>query len=531
MFLNCGRRAMLISLGRFHDHWLLARVLYCSYVPPQTPSSRNYLSCARERGLKIIPILNKMDLPTAEPERIAGQIESVFGIDPTEIIKISAKTGLGVEAVLDAIIERIPSPIGSVKEPLKAFMFDSLYDKYRGVISLINIQNGTLKRGDKIVSCHTRKKYEITEVGIMHPEETPVQVLHPGQVGYIACNMKQSSEAHIGDTLHRLGSPVDPMAGFKPSKAMVYAGVFPIDNNDFQKLEESINRLTLTDRSVTVQRESSTALGQGCRLGFLGTLHMDVFRQRLEDEYDANIIITAPTVPYKVLHWNSDKEFLVSNPTDFPDVSDSTLRVKEIQEPIVKATIIVPEEYFGEMLDLCYVRRGDDLDHKYLDSGSASSSRIMLTCTLPLSEIVSDFFDQLKSRSSGFASFDYEDAGYKQSDLAKMIFLLNGKPVDALALIVHRSAQDTVGRQWVKKLHKVIPRQLFEVPIQAAVGKKVIARETLKALRADVTAGLYGGHYERKLKHLENQKEGKRLMKKLGKVELPQEAFFDILRK
>ncbi|XP_006457921.1 hypothetical protein AGABI2DRAFT_183037 [Agaricus bisporus var. bisporus H97] len=486
---------------------------------------------AKERGLKIIPILNKIDLPAAQPERIAAQIETIFGLDPSEIIKISAKTGLNAEAVLAAIVERIPPPRGSQTEPLKAFLFDSHFDTYRGVISLINLQHGVLRKGDKIASCHTRKKYEITEVGIMHPEETPIQALYPGQVGYIACNMKQSSEAHIGDTLHRVGAPVDPMPGFKPAKAMVFAGVFPIDNNDFPKLEESINRLALNDRSITVSRESSTALGQGCRLGFLGTLHMDVFRQRLEDEYDANIIITAPTVPYKVIYSRDDKEVLVSNPTDFPDVNDSTLRVKEVQEPIVKASIIVPEEYFGEMMDLCFSRRGEDLDHKYLDSGTASSSRIMLTCTLPLSEIVTDFFNQLKSRSSGFASFDYEDAGYKKSDLGKMTFLLNGKPVDALALIIHRSAQEIIGRQWVKKLHKVIPRQLFEVPIQAAVGKKVIARETLKALRADVTAGLYGGHYERKLKHLENQKEGKRQMKKLGKVDLPQEAFFDILRK
>ncbi|KAF7778547.1 hypothetical protein Agabi119p4_2892 [Agaricus bisporus var. burnettii] len=443
---------------------------------------------AKERGLKIIPILNKIDLPAAQPERIAAQIETIFGLDPSEIIKISAKTGLNAEAVLTAIVERIPPPRGSQTEPLKAFLFDSHFDTYRGVISLINLQHGVLRKGDKIASCHTRKKYEITEVGIMHPEETPIQALYPGQVGYIACNMKQSSEAHIGDTLHRVGAPVDPMPGFKPAKAMVFAGVFPIDNNDFPKLEESINRLALNDRSITVSRESSTALGQGCRLGFLGTLHMDVFRQRLEDEYDANIIITAPTVPYKVIYSRDDKEVLVSNPTDFPDVNDSTLRVKEVQEPIVKASIIVPEEYFGEMMDLCFSRRGEDLDHKYLDSGTASSSRIMLTCTLPLSEIVTDFFNQLKSRSSGFASFDYEDAGYKKSDLGKMTFLLNGKPVDALALIIHRSAQEIIGRQWVKKLHKVIPRQLFEVPIQAAVGKKVIARETLKALRADVTA-------------------------------------------
>ncbi|KAG2020059.1 Guf1 protein [Coprinopsis cinerea AmutBmut pab1-1] len=382
--------------------------------------------------------------------------------------------------------------------------------------------------GDKIASCHTRKRYEVTDIGIMYPEEVPTQGLNPGQVGYIACGMKQSSEAHVGDTLHRLGEKVEPLAGFQPAKAMVFAGIFPIENSDFPKLEESINRLTLTDRSVTVQRESSSALGQGCRLGFLGTLHMDVFRQRLEDEYDASVIITSPTVPYKIVYFDG-REQVVSNPTEFPDVGDTSVRVKEVQEPVVKASMIVPEEYMGELMELCFEHRGEELEHRYLDAGTGSAARIMITCVLPLSEIVTDFFDQLKSRSSGFASFDYEDAGYKKSDLAKMSFLLNGKPVDALALIVHRSAQDRVGRQWVKKLHKVIPRQLFEVPIQAAIGRKVIARETLRALRADVTAGLYGGHYERKMKHLENQKESKRKMKKMGSVELPQEAFFDIL--
>ncbi|KAJ8079104.1 Translation factor guf1 mitochondrial [Marasmius tenuissimus] len=504
---------------------------------------------ARERGLTIIPVLNKIDLPAAQPELIAAQMQSTFGIDPADIIPISAKTGKGVDAVLRAVVERIPPPPPSdLKAPVKAFLFDSLYDRYRGVISLLNIQQGVLKKGqsypqhrepspsperslgDRIQSCHTRKRYEVTEIGIMHPEEVPTNSLHPGQVGYIACNMKESSEAHIGDTLYRVGEPVEPMPGFKPSKAMVFAGVFPVNSNDFPKLEESIKRLTLTDRSVTVQRESSSALGQGSRLGFLGTLHMDVFRQRLEDEYDANIIITAPTVPFKVIY--RDKEVFISNPTEFPDASDPSSKVKEIQEPVVKASIIVPEEYFGEMMDLCFSHRAEDLDHRYLDTGSdSSSSRIILTCVLPLSEIVTDFFDQLKSRSSGFASFDYEDAGYRQSDLSKMSFLLNGKPVDALALIVHKSAQEKVGRAWVKKLHKVIPRQLFEVPIQAAIGKKVIARETLSAMRADVTAGLYGGHYERKMKHLENQKEGKKRMKRIGTVDLPQEAFFDILRK
>ncbi|KAJ6630566.1 GTP-binding protein lepa [Mycena sp. CBHHK59/15] len=426
---------------------------------------------AKERGLHIIPVLNKIDLPASQPDRIAAQMQSTFGTDPADIIRISAKTGKGVEDVLQDIIDRIPPPSGSTKGPLKAFLFDSLYDRYRGVISLV---------ADS--SCHTNKKYEVTEIGIMHPEEIPVNSLHPGQVGYIACNMKESSEAHIGDTLFRVGTPVDPMPGFKPAKAM----------------------LALTDRSVTVQRESSTALGQGCRLGFLGTLHMDVFRQRLEDEHDANIIITAPTV-------------YISNPTEFPDAIDVSAKVKEVQEPVVKASIIVPEEYFGDMMT-------SELDHRYLDAGSGSSARIMLTCVIPLSEIVTDFFDQLKSRSSGFASFDYEEAGYKPSNLAK-----RSQPVDALALIVHRSNEDAIGKLWVKKLVKVIPRQMFEVPIQAAVGKKIIARETLSAYRADVTAGLYGGHYERKMKHLENQKEGKRKMKRMGTVDLPQEAFFEIM--
>ncbi|ETW86138.1 hypothetical protein HETIRDRAFT_100331 [Heterobasidion irregulare TC 32-1] len=483
---------------------------------------------AREKGLKIIPVLNKIDLPAAQPERVTAQIQSTFGLKPEEVLHISAKTGQGVAAVLQAIVERMPPPSGSPSENLKALLFDSSYDRYRGVISLVSIQSGTLRKGDKIASCHTRKRYEITDLGIMHPEEVPTTQLLPGQVGYIACNMKQSSEAHIGDTIHRVGETVEPMAGFQPAKAMVYAGIFPVDSSDFAKLEESIKRLTLTDRSVSVQRESSSALAQGCRLGFLGTLHMDVFRQRLEDEYDANIIITAPTVPYKVIY--KDRTVFVSNPTDFPETSDTSSKVREVQEPIVKATIIAPGEYLGEMMDLCFSHRAEDMDHRYMETSSEASARAILTCTMPLSEIVTGFFDKLKSRSSGFASFDYEDAGYKRSNLAKMVFLLNNKPVDALALIVHRSAEQAIGRTWVKKLHKVIPRQMFEVPIQAAVGKKVVARETLSALRADVTAGLYGGHYERKMKHLENQKESKRRMKRFGSVELPQEAFFDILR-
>ncbi|KZS88359.1 GTP-binding protein lepa [Sistotremastrum niveocremeum HHB9708] len=481
---------------------------------------------AKERGLHIIPVLNKIDLPAADPERVIAQMQSMFHVDPAQVISISAKSGHGIDSVLETIIDRIPPPPASRDAPLKALLFDSTYDRYRGVISLVSVQDGILRKNDKIVSCYSNKKYDVIDVGIMHPEEESTGVLYAGQVGYIACNMKQSSEAHIGDTLHRVGEPVAALAGFSPMKAMVFAGVFPLDNKDFLKLEESIKRLTLTDRSVTIQRESSTALGQGCRLGFLGTLHLDVFRQRLEDEYEANIIVTAPTVPYRIVY--KDKTITVSNPTDFPDPSDYGVRGCHVEEPIVRATIIVPQKYLGEMMELCSEHRAEDIDHHHIDA-SDTSARVILTCHIPLAEIVSDFFEKLKSRSSGFASFDYEEAGYKQSDLSKMTFLLNHQPVDALAVIVHRSALDRTARTWVAKLKKVIPRQQFEVPIQAAVGRKVLARETLSAYRKDVTAGLYGGHYERKMKHLENQKEGKKKMKKIGKVDLPQEAFFDIL--
>ncbi|KAI1791641.1 GTP-binding protein lepa [Ganoderma leucocontextum] len=497
---------------------------------------------AREKGLTIIPVLNKIDLPAAQPEIVALQIQSTFGIDPADVIQISAKSGKGVENVLQAIIDRIPPPVGDPSVPLKGFLFDSSYDRYRGVISLMSIQGGVLRK-DCLMSYS--EKYEVTELGIMHPEELPTDCLRPGQVGFVACSMKESAEAHIGDTFHRVGLPVEPMPGFKPAKAMVYAGIYPVESNDFLKLEESIKRLCLTDRSVEVTRETSSALGQGCRLGFLGTLHMDVFRQRLEDEHDASVIITAPTVPYQVVHRDGSTS-LVSNPTDFPDPLElaSGGRVRAVLEPIVKAAIIVPEKYFSAMMDLCYEHRGTDLDWQPLDApgqataasaagedsaATAMADRVLMRATLPLAEIVTGFFDKLKSRSSGFASFDYEDAGYQKSDLRKMTFLLNHRPVDALALIIHAKAVEETGRYWVEKLFKIIPRQLFEVPIQAAVGNTIIARRTLSALRADVTAGLYGGHYERKLKHLQNQKESKRKMKKVGRIDLPQEAFFDLL--
>ncbi|GJJ12546.1 Translation factor guf1 mitochondrial [Clathrus columnatus] len=426
---------------------------------------------AQERGLKRRPdCFLKVDLPASDVDRVTTQMETVFGISPEDILLISAKTGKGVPDVLRAIIERIPPPDGTRQEPFRALLFDSSYDRFRGVISLINLKDGMLEKGDKIQSLHTRKRYEITDVGIMHPEEISTTKLYAGQVGYIACNMKDHNEAYIGDTLFHAGQTVQPLIGLTPAKAMVYAGVYPVDSNDFPKLEESVQRLTLTDRSVTVQRDSSTALGQGLRLGFFGTLHLDVFRQRLEDEYNANIIITSPTVPYKVVYKNTTK--IISNPTEFPDVDDARCQIVEVQEPMVKAAIIVPEEYLGEMIDLCTSHRAEELEHPDLTKYLAS----------------------------------YEDAGYRASKLAKVSFLLNHKPVDALALIVHTSSAAAIGQMWVKKLMKVIPRQLYELPIQAVVGKKVVARGNLSAIRKDVTAGLYGGHHERKLKHLENQK-------------------------
>ncbi|CAE6421062.1 unnamed protein product [Rhizoctonia solani] len=490
---------------------------------------------ARDRGVHIIPVLNKIDLPAASPERIAAQMQHTFNISPSEILQVSAKTGHGVPELLQAIVDHVPPPAagqeaGTInRAAMRALLFDSQYDRYRGVVSLVSLQSGQLRKGDKIASCHTRKRYDVVDIGIMHPEEESTGMLQAGQVGYITCNMKESSEAHIGDTLHHAGEQVDPLPGFRPAKAMVFAGVYPIDSNEFPKLEESVKRLLLTDRSVTANRESSASLGQGIRLGALGSLHMDVLRQRLEDEYGAQVIVTAPTVPYRlVLRDGREKE--VSNPVDFPDPGEvgtsSGNTVREILEPIVHATIIVPEDYIGNMLDLCSAHRATDLTHAYL---SESDSRIVIRATIPLSEIVTDFHDRVKHRSSGFASFDYEPAGYARADVVKVGFALNGKPVDALALIVDKDKATRLGRAWVKKLKEVVPRQLFEIAIQATVGSKVIARETLSAQRKDVTAGLYGGHYERKLKVLNKQKEGKKKMKKIGNVELPQEAFYDVL--
>ncbi|KAI8340197.1 translation factor GUF1-like protein, mitochondrial [Chlamydoabsidia padenii] len=476
-------------------------------------------------GLHIIPVLNKIDLPGADPDRAIKQIQSAFELDTTSILQISAKSGINIDTILPSVIENMPSPSGSIQKPFRALLFDSWYDKYVGVVCMLGVVDGVLRKGDKVLSAHSDTKYEITEVGIMHPEQVPTGYLHAGQVGYVVCGMKSASEAHIGDTFHHLNTKVELLPGFQPAQSMVFAGIFPVDTNDFRKLDENIKKLTLNDASVTVHKETSNALGQGWRLGFLGTLHMDVFRQRLENEYDANIIVTQPTVPYRVVFKDKTTR-IIRNPSEFPDSDERAFKVLRLEEPMVLATMIFPEEYMGKMIELCGGRRGEQKDYVYVDD-----KRVMMKYVLPLAEVVQDFYDELKSRSSGYATFDYEEHGYEESDLVKMSVLLNSKPVDALSVILHRSQVDQVGRDWVKRLKGVIQRQLFDVVIQTALGQKIVARETISALRKNVTAKCYGGDVSRKMKLLQKQKEGKKRMKMIGNVELPQKAFYDFMDK
>ncbi|CAG8498972.1 7231_t:CDS:10 [Acaulospora morrowiae] len=470
---------------------------------------------AFNQDLTIIPVINKIDLEAADTERVINQIENSFELDTKDICRISAKSGLNVEDILPIVIEKIPPPSGDINGLLKAFLFDSWYDTYVGVICLMAIVDGKLQKGDKIVSAHSNLKYDVADIGIMHPERFSTEYLHAGQVGYVILNMKIASEAHIGDTFYHHKHPVDPLPGFEPAKPMVFAGIFPIDANEFNRLDESITKLTLNDASVSVQKETSMALGQGWRIGFLGTLHMDVFRQRLEEEYDASVIVTQPTVPYKIVYRDGTSKF-VRNPSEFPEQNEMSNNVVQLQEPMVMATIIVPNEYLGNVMDLCGAHRGEQIEYNSLDE-----LRVMMRYALPLAEIVTDFHDELKSRSSGYASFDYEDMGYQTSDVVKkMNVLINKKPVDALAAILHRSQVATVGRDWAKKLSDVIPKQLYEVAIQTAIGGKIVARETIPAIRKNVTAKCYGGDVTRKMKLLEKQKEGKKKMKMIGKMNL-----------
>ncbi|TIC01110.1 GUF1 GTPase-like protein [Wallemia mellicola] len=490
---------------------------------------------ASQRNLKIIPVINKIDLPAAEPENVIEQVALQFDLDMDLALPISAKSGLNVESVLHAIVEQIPPPPASNiplrQQPLKALLFDSYFDKFRGAVSLIKLESGMVQKvliGDVIVSHHSKSKYTVTEVGILNPDERTTTHLQHGQVGYLVCGMKESNEAHIGDTIYKQSMPVEALPGFQPVKPMVFAGVFPVDNKDFMRLEENVKRLTLNDPSVTVNRESSNALGQGCRVGFLGQLHLDVFRQRLEDEHDSEVIITAPTVPYKVIQ--NGKERIIRVPSEFPEPSELSNRKSSLFEPYVNAEIIVPDEYLGNVIELLSEHRGDQIAFNYLEN--SNPPRVHLKYHLPLAEIVTDFYSKLKSATSGYASFEYQQADYVASDLVKLNMVIHHRPVDALAMIVHRSKSMEVGKHWVKKLKDVIPKQQFEVAIQAAIGQKPIARETIKAMRMNVTEGLYGGHFDRKLKKLNQQKRGKAKlkMKAVGNIHLPQSAFYDLMK-
>ncbi|XP_051121035.1 translation factor GUF1 homolog, mitochondrial isoform X1 [Andrographis paniculata] len=477
---------------------------------------------AFEANLAIIPVINKIDQPTADPDRVKEQLKSIFDLDPNDALLTSAKTGQGLDQVLPAVVERIPPPPGNSSSPLRMLLLDSYYDEYKGVICHVAVADGALRKGEKISSAATNQSYEVLDVGIMHPELTQTGVLLTGQVGYVVTGMRSTKEARVGDTLFHTRSIIEPLPGFKPVKHMVFSGLYPADGSDFESLSHAIERLTCNDASVSVTKESSTALGMGYRCGFLGLLHMDVFHQRLEQEHEAHVISTVPTVPY-IFEFSDESKIHIQNPAMLP--SNPKHRVTTCWEPTVIATIIIPSEYVGSIITLCSERRGEQLEYSFIDS-----QRALMKYRLPLREIVVDFYNELKSITSGYASFDYEEADYQISDLVKLDILLNGQPVDAMATIVHRSKAQRVGRELVDKLKKFIDRQMFEITIQAAIGSKVIARETVSAMRKNVLAKCYGGDVTRKKKLLEKQKEGKKRMKRIGSVDIPQEAFRELLK-
>ncbi|KAL6551543.1 hypothetical protein OROGR_007697 [Orobanche gracilis] len=476
---------------------------------------------AFEANLTIVPVINKIDQPTADPDRVKEQLKSIFDIDPNEALLTSAKTGQGLDQVLPAVIERIPPPPGHSTSPLRMLLLDSYYDEYKGVICHVAIVDGALRKGEKISSAATGQSYEVLDVGIMHPELTQTGVLMTGQVGYVVSGMRSTKDARVGDTLYHTRSSVEPLPGFKPVKHMVFSGVYPADGSDFEALSNAVEKLTCNDASVSVTKESSTALGLGFRCGFLGLLHMDVFHQRLEQEHGAHVISTVPTVPY-IFEYSDGTKVHIQNPAMLP--SNPKQRVIACWEPTIIATIIIPR-YVGSIITLCSERRGEQLEYSFIDS-----QRALMKYRLPLREIVVDFYNELKSLTSGYASFDYEEADYQASDLVKLDILLNGQPVDAMAAIVHSLKAQRVGRELVEKLKKFIDRQMFEITIQAAIGSKIVARETVSAMRKNVLAKCYGGDITRKRKLLEKQKEGKKRMKRVGSVDIPQEAFHELLK-
>jgi len=475
---------------------------------------------ALEHDLEIIPVINKIDLPNADPDRVQKEIEDVLGIDGKEIIRASAKKGWGIEEILEALVKRVPPPIGSIDSPLRALIFDSMFDSYRGAVPYIRVVEGVVKKGMKIKMMSSGKVFEVNEVGVFTPEQKSTDKLCAGEVGYLTASIRNVQDTRVGDTITDAEKPAEePLPGYKKATPMVYCGLFPVDANDYEDLKEALEKLQLNDASLVFEKENSAALGLGFRCGFLGLLHMEIIQERLEREYGLNLITTAPSVIYKVVK-NNGEVLYIDNPTKLPPVNE----IDRIEEPYVKATIMVPSDYVGPAMELAENRRGTFINMEYL-----SENRVVLTYELPMAEIVYDFFDLLKSSTRGYASLDYTFEGYKEADLVKVDILIAGEPVDALSFIVHRDRAYSRGRSLVEKLKELIPRQLFEVPIQAAIGSKVIARETIRALRKNVLDKCYGGDVTRKRKLLEKQKKGKKRMKQVGSVEIPQEAFLAVL--
>ena len=470
--------------------------------------------------LEIVPVLNKIDLPAAEPDRVKAQIEDVIGLDATDALAISAKTGIGVPDVLEAIVTQLPAPKGDAEAPLKALLVDSWYDPYLGVVVLVRVYDGVLKKGMRVRMMSSGAVHTIDQVGVSLPKKTPVDALGPGEIGYLTASIKEVADTNVGDTITDDRRPTEtPLAGFKPSVPVVFCGIFPVDANDFEDLREAMGKLRLNDASFEFEMETSAALGFGFRCGFLGLLHLEIIRERLEREFDLDLITTAPSVIYHV-HLTDGSKVDMHNPADMPD----PVKIDHMEEPWIKATIMTPDEYLGGILKLCEERRGVQIDLTY------AGTRAMVVYELPLNEVVFDFYDRLKSVSKGYASFDYQILDYRPGDLVKMQTLVNDEPVDALSIIVHRDKAQTRGRAMCEKLKDLIPRHMFKIPIQAAIGGRVIARETIAALRKDVTAKCYGGDATRKRKLLEKQKEGKKKMRQFGKVEIPQEAFIKALK-
>mgnify|MGYP006073910131 FL=1 len=468
---------------------------------------------------EIVPILNKIDLPASDCDRVAEQIEDVIGIDASEAIRVSAKTGQGIVETLEAVVHRLPAPKGDINAPLKAMLVDSWYDSYLGVIVLVRIIDGKLKKGERVKFMSNNTTHHVDRIGVFRPQMEMIDELGPGEIGFLTASIKQVRDTRVGDTICHDKQSVVALPGFKPAQPVVFCGLFPVDAAQFEDLRDSIDKLALNDASFSFEMETSAALGFGFRCGFLGLLHLEVIRDRIEREYDIDLITTAPSVIYDI-HMRDGRVEQLHNPADMPDLT----LVDHLEEPRIKATILVPDEYLGDVLKLCQDRRGMQMDLTY------AGSRAMVVYDLPLNEVVFDFYDRLKSVTKGYASFDYQMIGYQQDNLVKMSILVNDEPVDALSTMVHRDRADARGRAMVEKLKDLIPRHMFKIPIQAAIGGKVIARETLSAMRKDVTAKCYGGDATRKKKLLEKQKAGKKKMRQFGKVDIPQEAFISALK-